>query len=286
MKAKFVSENINFERGGSPLGRMGIGGFSYDTLRPGTIIQSKKWFGISGNGKLSGYHGSRHSIKNGTYLLVTEIFTGEKPKSKTFYYILAYSIEKALEMQDDFKKTGKAKSFHGTANWIDSLTKTRFNYRFDIIKSLEGPMIEPIKESHGFHRGLDPKRSMGIGHIVWKTLKPGDILIPKKNFKVDRYGTPTPASRGGGMYFYKESPLVVVRVKEGPVLSSSSPSAKIKPGFIIHTYTCWEMADALEASTEIRSGTFGVVNLRRPIKATEKSLDNRLDIYIGRSNEL
>ena len=278
MKAKFVSESISFERGGDPLGRMGIGGFSFDTLRPGTILKSKKFFGVTKSGKIAGYHSASISISPDNYLIVRKVIPGDKPNTKIIYWYKSRDLGRVMEISKKMEN-GEApgiSSWHFTSGHFTDLSKIRFNYRLDIIR----PDIE-TNESVKFERGLDPKRSMGIGHITWENLAPGDILMPKKDFKINKNGEFIPPSRSGGLYFYGESPLVVIKKESRAVMSSSGPGATVKNGYRIHYYSCWEMNDARETAKEIRTRDWVPDVLRRPINATEAALAKRLDIVQG-----
>lgn len=279
MKAKFVSENIKFQRGGNPLRTMDLGGFSFETLRPGAILQAKRWFGVSkSTGNIGGYHSSAISISKGDWFLVTDVRDQEGGKKNISWRRYHNTKEEMVyQNREELRKEGKLHFLFGPiSGFFDDLTKRRFDYRLEVVE----PGF-PVNESTYFHRTGDPKRGMGIGERTWENLKPGDILIPKQNFKIDRHGTPMAPSKKGGMFFYEESPLVVVKVRWSSALSSTRPEATVVNGLKIEHYTCWDMDDALETRKKIENGTFDVPNLRRPIVASIPALERRLEIYEG-----
>jgi len=73
MRAKFVFENVSFIRGGDAKSSLGIGGYSFDTLRNGTIVRCIKSFGHSLGGVLRSYNGSARKIAVGSYLVIYNI---------------------------------------------------------------------------------------------------------------------------------------------------------------------------------------------------------------------
>ena len=281
MKAQFVSENINFQRGGNPLGTMDLGGFSYETLRPGAILQSKKFFGITGSsGQITGYHSGKMSVRAGDYFLVTHIGVpyGPKDSQKTIQFRKSSNLKVINELRDAMKE-GKSPwaSWSAPSGFLEGITKRRFDYRFDIIES-----GFPVNEGVHFHRTGDPKKTLKIGQRKWANVRPGDILIPKQAFKITKNGTFKPPSSGGNIYFDEEYPLIVYKIREGAVPSSSGPSARIENGYVIHYIIAWDMDEAKIFSSEIRNGTFEApTHLRRPIQATERALERRLEIYEG-----
>ena len=181
------------------------------------------------------------------------------------------------ENREELRETGKLSfKFGPISGFFDNLTKRRFDYRLEIIE----PGF-PVTEGVHFHRTGDPKRGMGIGERAWENLRPGDILLPKQNFKTDRHGTPMPPSRKGGLYYYEETPLVVVKVRHASVLSSSKPEATWVNGLEITVYQAWDLDGAIEVRDQIERGTFDVTNFRKPIRASFPALERRLEIYEG-----
>jgi hypothetical protein len=73
MRAKFVFENASFIRGADPKSSLGIGGYSFNTLRNGTIIRCIKPFGTSLGGVIRGYSGAAKRIPFDTYLVIFNI---------------------------------------------------------------------------------------------------------------------------------------------------------------------------------------------------------------------
>ena len=138
MRAKLVSKNISFQRGANPLGSMGLGGFSFETLRPGALLQSKRYFGVSkSTGNIGGYHSSAIPIGKGDWFLVTEVINLDGGKKNISWKGYRSSREEeAREQREVFRKEGKKvlKWYGITSGFFDELTKRRFDYRFDIIE--------------------------------------------------------------------------------------------------------------------------------------------------------
>jgi len=161
MRALLVEEVINFKRGENPLSSMGLGGFSFETLQPGAIIQSKRYFGVTEKtGNITGYHSGKIKIGNGNYLLITEARKTNNPETKNLYFHRYIDLETAKKEKEKLKEGGtRALSWWGIPRgFFSSMTKSKFNYRFDIIEPGFG-----IEESINFQRGLDPKKVLGLG---------------------------------------------------------------------------------------------------------------------------
>jgi hypothetical protein len=73
MRAKFVNENIGFKRGVDPKKSLNLGGYSFETLREGTILRSKKSFGLTNTGNFQSYDGATNRYTWGTYFLITNL---------------------------------------------------------------------------------------------------------------------------------------------------------------------------------------------------------------------
>ncbi|HPI82085.1 MAG TPA: hypothetical protein PK122_02565 [Candidatus Paceibacterota bacterium] len=161
MRARLVEEYINFERTSNPLSSMGLGGFSFDTLQPGAIIQSKRYFGVTEKtGNITGYHSGKTKIGKGNYLLITEVRKTSNPEIKNLSFHRYIDLETAKKEKEKFKDGGtRTLSWWGIPRgFFSSMTKSKFNYRFDI--------IEPgfnVSESVNFQRGLEPKKVLGLG---------------------------------------------------------------------------------------------------------------------------
>jgi hypothetical protein len=226
------------------------------------------------------------SVRPEDYFLVTHIGVpyGKNNRQKTIQFRKSRDLQSLMKIRERMQN-GEIPgwSFNSISGFLEGITKTRFDYRFDIIE----PGF-PINESVRFHRGQDPKRALRIGERTWEKLRPGDILIPKRDFKIDRYGTPMPPSRKGGQFYYGEgdlhggkSILVVVKVRQSSVFSSARPDSQIVNGLEITSYETWNIDEALKVREQIENGTFDVDVFRKPIKASIPALKSRLDIYEG-----
>lgn len=128
----------NFVKGGNPLEKIGIGGFSFDTLKIGTILESKKYFGVSkSTGILRGYSSSTIKISRGDYLLITDVQKGRIYGTKNISWRKYSKLDFAKEQKEKLKEGG-AKSLHwyGIINgFFDGITKRKFDYRLKVIES-------------------------------------------------------------------------------------------------------------------------------------------------------
>lgn len=139
MKALTVNETLNFIRGENPLKSMGIGGFSFDTLKPGSILKPTKFFGITKHtGKITKYH-SPFNINPENYIFITEILPTNNDKRKILKFIRLNNKRRAEEMRNNYKEGGLDNlqlDWYWGIEIIKSieLSKRQFNYRFEIIK--------------------------------------------------------------------------------------------------------------------------------------------------------
>jgi hypothetical protein len=171
MKAFLVEDSMNFKRGGDPLSSMGLGGFSFDSLRPGAILQSKKYFGITGKtGNIVGYHSGATRISAGDYLLITNIEEGQKPGEKNIHFrkyaggSQDFNEPEALKTvkrdREKFASDGVLPFWGPLRGFARNISKKRFDYRFRII---EAGFHDTIAENTNFIRGINPKRALGLG---------------------------------------------------------------------------------------------------------------------------
>lgn len=137
---KLVREYIyeKFEEEGDPIADMGIGGYSFETLRPGAIFVSKDhtFFSITGSGKFGPYHfGGKHKVRPGTYFLVTSISNHDKGR-KTIEYVSSIDKDRIEKARDEDKTKGYVdlNFFLGKSGLIFNISKKMFDYRFKIIE--------------------------------------------------------------------------------------------------------------------------------------------------------
>jgi len=277
VKARYVFENVNFQRGVDPLGAMGLGGLSFDTLQPGAILRSKKSFGVTkSTGVIGGYHSSALSIAKMDWLLVTDVRDQGDGKKNISWKRYHHSSEtKVYDQREKFKESGsKGLEWYGVrAGFFDNITKRKFDYRLDIIE----PGF-PVNESINFERGQDPKRAMRIGERTWNKLRPGDILIPKKESKIvrDKF---KPPSYKGGMTLYPQDYVVIYKIRRAAVWSNSF----MRNGYAIGLHKCWDLPEAMKVRKIIEDGLYEEPKsyLRGPVEATDQQWENRFDIYEG-----
>jgi len=153
MRALLVEEAINFRRSDNPLSSMGLGGFSFDTLRNGTIIKCIKFFGTTKGGVIRGYSGASKRIQRETYLV---IFNIKKLDSYyiSFQYINAGGVgwyhKDDERIQKDLEYLGRAREIKEkylegdpwtttpirySGGSISKIGKNKFNNLFKIIET-------------------------------------------------------------------------------------------------------------------------------------------------------
>ena len=127
-----MNKIVGFKRGGNPLERLDIGGFSFDTLKPGAILKTKRWFGVSrSTGIIRGYTSSAIQFRKDTYLLVTKVEPADGKKTISWCrYVRLDWVEEARELL----KGGKKGAYGVTSGFFKNLTKIKFDYRMEVIK--------------------------------------------------------------------------------------------------------------------------------------------------------
>jgi len=280
MKAQFVNENISFERGGNPLSRMGLGGFSFDTLQRGAILEVTKYFGVTqSSGQITGYHSGKISMRKGNLLLVTNVGVPYNNNVKTFHF--TGGLEKEIYKARETMREGEIPFIlWGSKGFIEGISKRRFDYRFKIIES----GFHKLSEAKTFDRD-DPDiyRKIGIGKKTWRNLKPGDILIPKKEVHVDR-GTFYPPSRLTGWKIWQESVVVIEKVSYAKVATKNGYATD---GIRMQVFQAWDLDAASEYIHSKFPGDYGpdsgefIGKPDRLVAGSVKQWENRFDIYEG-----
>ncbi len=126
----------SFERGGNPIEQMGLGGLSFDTLKPGAILIAKRYFGVSiSTGRIGGFHSSAIRVSKNNYFLITEIREGFNPGTKNIRWSKFHKFDWVKEEKELFGNGGKAGlSVYGYKGFFHDLTKRRFDYRLEVIE--------------------------------------------------------------------------------------------------------------------------------------------------------
>lgn len=123
----------DFERGGNPLERLDIGGFSFDTLRPGAILKAKRFFGVTKTGTLGGISRAIR-INRDNYLLVI-LIENENPNTKTIHWQKFFKLEDAKEQKQRLKNKEGLSTWGITKGFLHDITKRKFDYRLEVIES-------------------------------------------------------------------------------------------------------------------------------------------------------
>ena len=118
-----------------------------------------------------------------------------------------------------------------------------------------------------FIRGQEPKTSMDIGLRTWDNIKPGDILLPKKEIYVDKKGI-FAYEEGSGDTIWENMVVLVLKVQK----FYNPEEAK----HIIHLdyFKCWDIHDGIGRRKEIHNMT-----PTRRMYGTRQQMENRFKIF-------
>ena len=135
---KLVREHIyeKFEEESDPIHDMGIGGYSFETLKPGAILRAKRFFGVSKTGKFGGIR-NMYNIWTGNYLLVIKVMPSVKPNNKYIEWFNCFnSNDMAKVYRENFIKDSRYFSIktHHRHGVFNDISKRQFDYRLEIIK--------------------------------------------------------------------------------------------------------------------------------------------------------
>lgn len=132
MRAKFIYEKFTEE--GDPINDMGIGGYSFETLRPGAIFKAKR-LGIAVTRNRSGHFASwTYGIKlhPENNLIITHIINFSEGYKRIYFYKV-YTNEDTENVKNNIKLKKDVLSLDGIfCNMI--VSKRMFNNRFEIIE--------------------------------------------------------------------------------------------------------------------------------------------------------
>lgn len=123
---------INFQRGKTVKDSLRIGGYSFDTLRKGAIIEAKKSFSVSFTGIIQPYWRAKNKINKGNYLVISNIIA---MKTKHIYWIKFWNYQEAREYSKSLiEDPNKFRLYNsGGEGPMDGLTQQKFDNRFEII---------------------------------------------------------------------------------------------------------------------------------------------------------
>ena len=118
-----------------------------------------------------------------------------------------------------------------------------------------------------FIRGKEPKTSMDIGLRTWENIKPGDLLLPKKEINVDKKGIFISNEGGSGDTIWVDMVVLVLGVQK------FYNSQEAKHIILIEYFKCWDIYDALGRRKEIHD----MIPTRR-MYGTRQQMENRFKI--------
>jgi hypothetical protein len=96
-----------------------------------------------------------------------------------------------------------------------------------------------VRESLDFERGQEPKKSMDIGLRTWDNIKPGDILIPKKEVQIDGKGKFVSDGRGDTIW---ADGMVALVLKVQKFYDPQEAKHIINLGY----FKCWDKEEGLK----------------------------------------
>ena len=120
---------MNFQRGKSPAAALELGGYTFDTIRVGAILESVRWFGVArSTGNLRGYSSSAIQFCPPNILEIIKITSGDGKRK-------ILSFQKYRDEKRRLEITHGSRRIDG---FID-ISKTQFDYRLKIIGYVEHP---------------------------------------------------------------------------------------------------------------------------------------------------
>ena len=180
MKAQFVYENIQFQRGRDPKDVMGIGIQDIKDLgplskrsthvlrKPGKMAQTSRGYMMW---KLLNFINSKNQAGEPVgYADCVRYYFGQLKGQE---WRRSFSTGQRINLNKYINRDKNRKYFINRAG-KSYLERYRF---FD-----DG--IEDLTESVNFKRGIEPKEAMGIGKKQWENLSDGDILRTKRGVGV------------------------------------------------------------------------------------------------------
>jgi len=129
---------MHFERGKDIKEAMSLGGYSFDTLRPGAILQITKKFGLSKEeGKIRDFNECSIPCQKNYLMLITRIeqYANGDPKRKTIHFI-KHGPNRIPTLNEDRVRIQKKEAFPGwrTTGLMGNMSKRMFDYRLKVIK--------------------------------------------------------------------------------------------------------------------------------------------------------
>ena len=125
---------MEFKRGKDVKDSMGLGGYSFETLRVGAVLQVTHRFGLSKEeGKIRDWKECSISCPQHYCMLITRIETCTDPKRKNIHFILRSAD--GNKMYEDRIRLEKKEAFPGwrTTGFIGNCSKRMFDYRLKVI---------------------------------------------------------------------------------------------------------------------------------------------------------
>jgi hypothetical protein len=133
---KIVREHINeaFTEEGDPIIDMDIGGYSFETLKPGAVIKAKR-LGIAVTRNRSGHFTSWHygvRLSPEQFILVYNVSRYGSVKYKEIKFIKCYDFEDLQNKRENLKKNIMLFGFGYNNRMI--VSKKMFDNRFEVIE--------------------------------------------------------------------------------------------------------------------------------------------------------
>jgi len=130
-KHRIIESVSNFVRGGDPKKTLGLGGYTLDTLRVGSILISTKFEGITSTGNFTSPFNGSHKKRKDAYYLVLDIKQSDQLFDLKILRV-GFDFKIAQELQKTFLSLGRNELRN---NFFD-LTKSYWSYCYARVKYL------------------------------------------------------------------------------------------------------------------------------------------------------
>jgi len=126
---------MHFERGKDVKESLSLGGYSFDTLRPGAIIVVTRRFGISdAEGKIRGINSCSLKLEKDSHLLITRISNICDPKRKEIHFIKHPKMNYFIIHDREILKQGQAYPGWRRTGHFGNMSKRMFDYRLKVLE--------------------------------------------------------------------------------------------------------------------------------------------------------
>ena len=126
---------MQFERAQDIKKSLSLGGYSFDTLRPGAIIVVTRKFGISdAKGKIRNINSCYLKLEKDSHLLITRISNICDPKRKEIHFIKHPSMNYFIGQDRETLRKGHAFTGWRRTGHFGNMSKRMFDYRLKVLE--------------------------------------------------------------------------------------------------------------------------------------------------------